>query len=260
MFNNSTTLPAQYSEIVKAVNVPEAIREGWKDIKPAIFNKERGVLCYAITTGAWQNIYPQTIPEALAMQAPSLGAVLLYTGHENTVQLLAEMITTASLLVNAGKNIRAEQIYPTAMLLVNNPEYRLFTVADLRLALNRGVMGKYGQVFDRFDISVLSSWLNAYWEERLEEAERLSEISHSQTKAAPKPDADTPKAPEWFSKFVQEFTARTEGPRKLETHFEPDDLILAVWKEDWLAIPEGNRPKFENYCKLQKIRMQTGRI
>lgn len=259
MLTNNTNLPVLSSQIAK-VEVPAQIRESWQNISPAVFNHERGVLCYALTTGAWQNIYPQTIPEAMAMQAPSLGAVILYTGHDSTIQLLAEMITTASLLVNAGKNIRAEQIYPTAMLLVNNPEYRLFTVADFRLAMNRGVMGKYGTVYDRFDVSVISGWLNAYWEERMAEAERMAEIRHSQIKTGPKPDADTPKAPEWFSKFVADFAAKTEGPAKPAPEFQPDDLILSVWKEDWLLIPEGSRPSFKNYCQLQTIRMQNGKI
>jgi len=256
---NNTNLPTQSLQIAK-VEVPAKIREAWQSISPAIFNHDRGVSCYCMTIGAWQNIFPQTIQEAIAMQTPSIGAVRFYIGEDSAEQLLAEMITTASLLINAGKNIRAEQIYPTAVLLLSNPEYRMFTVADFRLALNRGVIGKYGQVYDRFDISVLSSWLNAYWQERMEEAERIAEIQHSQTKAGTTPGADAKKPPEWFSKFLDGILENAEGPRKQAPAFQPDELILSVWKQDWQAMPDAHKPSFENYCQLQTIKMQKGKI
>ena len=258
MSNSNTTLQVQYSQIVKAVNVPESIRESWKSIAPAMFREERAVLCYALTTGAWQDIYPQTISEALSMQTPSIGAVALYTGRENTVQLLAEMITSASLLINAGKNIRAEQIYPTAMLLLNNPECRLFTVADFRLALNRGVMGRYGSVYDRFDASVLSAWLNAYWAERLSEAEALSEIAHSQVKSGAGANSGPTNAPEWFSKFVKEFTAKTNAHKEVK-QFQPDAIVIEMWENEWKAMNEESRPTFEHYCQLCKMRLQANK-
>lgn len=242
------------SQIAK-IDIPPEVAQRWELIPAEKFDKNRAVACYALTVGAWQNIMPTTFSEAMAMQSPSLGGVALYSGDENTVQMLAEMITTASLLMNVGKNLRAEQIYPTASLILTNPEYRIFTVADFRLALNRGVIGKYGKAYDRFDVGVISEWLNAYWQERLEAAENIAEQRHSQIKS--QASGEVGKVPEWFLQFVKEFSAKTDkSVARPMPEFEPDALILELWEKQWKEIPEKDRPSFRNYCTLQKLKFK----
>lgn len=119
------------------------------------------------------------------MGTPTIGGLQNYSGYEATLQTIIEMVTTAALLMNVGKNLHKGQVEPVARLLLDNPEYRLFTVADFRLALNRGVMGKYGATYDRFDITVICNWLDQYWNERLEECEKKSPATRMEKTVLP---------------------------------------------------------------------------
>lgn len=192
--------------------------------------------------------------DCFKMGTPTLGGVAFYTGEENALQLVAEMITQASLLLNVGKNLRAEQIYATANMLLRNPDFKIFTVADFRLAISRGVMGKYGTVYDRFDIQIISEWLEKYWVERQERAEQISYEAHMNQKN--QPETWSGSCPEWFSAFVAEFVQRNADNRKKEKNeFKPDDAMLRFWRAEWEQMT-APRPPFQSYCKLQAMKIQ----
>ena len=231
------------------------ITDKWALIPAQKFNPDRAVMSYVAAVGGWKEIKPTCFKDCFEMKTPNLGMVAFYSGDENAIQMLSEMIATASLILNVGKNLRSEQVYATASLILQQPEYRQFTIADLRLAMNRGVMGKYGQIFDRLDVNVISGWFTQYWEERADAAESMNQVMHSQTKSAGFESGAVTNMPQWFSDFIKGFDENMNVEQRQARQFIPDALIISQWKSDWEELTEP-RPKFENYCQLQKIKLQ----
>lgn len=194
-------------------------------------------MCYHLAVGAWKELLPGTIQECFLLRAPSIGAVGHYVGESEAVQMVVEIIATAMALINVGKGIRKEQIYPTAALIVSMPEFRLFSVADFRLAINRGVTGAYGKMYDSFDVATISNWLREYWSERMEVAESAATIQHTQDGGRPT------EMPQWFSDYLRESKARqirVEAERReLETRADEyrkaweDEIFETVMVSQW---------------------------
>lgn len=207
------------------------------------FQEQKALQCLEIKRGAWAEINPATIQDCISMQAPTLGAVGHYCGKETAAQVLSEIITATALLLNVGKNLRAEQIAPMAEILES--EFRFMNIADIRLAMKRGILGKYGAQYDRFDIQVVSEWLTKFWEERLEEGQRIAEKVFTETSPGTKP-------PQWFTDFVAKYSAKHE-PKTLAV-IEPDAAMIQVFKTDWDLL-ENPKPKFETYVQFQMLKL-----
>jgi len=190
-------------------------------------DQNRAAVCYHLSKGAWQTLKAATVKECFTLRSPSVGAVAHYVGEGDAAQMVAEIIATAMSLINVGKNIQAHQIYPTAALIVSMPEFRLFSVADFRLAINRGVTGQYGKLYDSFDVTTLCGWLNQYWSERMDIAEGMATVATVEQTKADK------FMPEWFSDYLRESKAkqiRIENERReIETKA---DEYRKVWEDE----------------------------
>lgn len=222
---------------------------------PATFSMERAVTCFHLAIGkAWKEVLPSTIEQAIALQTPSIGAVRKYTDDEATAQMLAEIITQTSLLMNVGKNLRSEQVLPICEIILQTPEYRIFTLADFRLALIRGVQGKYGATYDRLDLTVISSWLDKYWSERMEYAEANSAAYQNKEMKAPESETAIPM-PDYVRESVERYL---QGLKAFETPFEPDEFILRQWQEEWLNMPKDQKDGYRTFDVFK--RMQTEKM
>lgn len=227
---------------------------------PALFKPDRALLCFHIANGAWVEINPQNVWQAIAMQTPTIGGLRTYCGDKAAIQCLAEILTQAGLLLNVGKNLRPEQVYPVSQMILSNPDYKIFTVADFRLAIIRGVQGKYGSTYDRYDITVICNWLDQYFIEKTTEAEEHSyarRVNCKEEEKIPVLDKDGNPlpykgAPEWFSEYVKQ-KAKKHGVDQPERKLEADKFILEQWRKDWNLLPDNDsRPTFEGYCTLKK--------
>lgn len=232
--------------------VPTELIEKWGQIEPAKFNQERAVMCFHLAGGAWRDVNPQTIQDCFTAKTPSFGAVGHYVGQEPLRQMVREMLALATALLNVGKNLRQEQILPTVDFLLRQPGYKLFTVADFQLAIDRGIGGKYGSTYDRLDVTVICTWLDQYWEERMEAAETMAESQHHSQALLSEAGKDAQYMPEWFKKATEAFQAKYNPEPK---EIEPDQPMITQWRKDWEEI-EGQRPSFEGYVKLQILKLQ----
>jgi len=206
-------------------SIPNSLLSKWAELTDD--EQSRAALCYHLSKGAWQTIKASSLTDCFALRSPSVGAVAHYVGERDAVQMVAEIIANAAALVNVGKNIQAPQIYPTAALIVSMPEFRLFSVADFRLAINRGVTGQYGKLYDSFDITTICAWLNQYWSERMDFAENAA------TMAMVEQTQNDKFMPDWFSEYLRESKAkqiRIENERR-EIQARADEFVKA-WEDE----------------------------
>jgi hypothetical protein len=228
-------------------NLHPATLERWEQIKtvmPYKFSQATALRCVDMIA-IWPQLKPATFDDAIKADTPTLGALGFYLGSEQAVQLIAEMITAAAILLNVGKNLQKHQIIPIAELLYMDPEFKLLTVADFRCALFMGAKGKFGQLFDRLDAAVLADWCAQYWSQKADYCEGLNARKHKENK---QPSSNAIAMPDFFKEWMQD---REGWKQREKAKFEPDEALLKQWEKEWEAIDKELRPEFALYVKLK---------
>jgi hypothetical protein len=228
-------------------NLHPATLERWEQIKtvtPYKFSQKTALRCVDMVA-IWPQLKPATFDEAIKADTPTLCALGFYLGSEQAVQLIAEMITAAAILLNVGKNLQKHQLEPIAELLYMDPEFKLLTVADFRCALFMGAKGKFGQLFDRLDAAVLADWCAQYWSQKADYCEGLNARKHKENK---QPASNAVPMPDFFRDWLKDRQTNKERER---AKFEPDEALLKQWEKEWEAIDNESRPEFALYVKLK---------
>lgn len=247
----------QLSQIANT-DIPAAVLQRWEGMqhaKPQLFNPEKAVECFSMVAGKWRDIMPATIEHAITAGTPTIGAICKYMSVEDGLQVVAEMIGEAVALLNVGKNIRSEQIFPIARIIM--AEHKHLTVADFRLLIRMGTTGKFGTTYDRLDLAILSDWCVRYFEMRCSTGESFAAYVHLSGKVEEKKGPVIP-APQYISDLVKSMTEKAEKKAEKVLNFQPDEAILKVWKADFDLLPADKRPTWEAFVQFQteKIRKQ----
>lgn len=67
-------------------------------------------------------------------------------------------------MVSVERNLTPQQIEFAAEYIVENSW--IYSLEDLQICFDRGCMGKYGELYNRLDPSVIMGWLGKYEQER----------------------------------------------------------------------------------------------
>lgn len=92
------------------------------------------------------------------------------------VLLIAEAVE----FFNVGKTMNAQQVALTADLIIQY--YSYFKLEDIKLCFRNAMIGKYGELYDRLDGSIILSWFKRYEKDRIDKAVDLSENEAKQAK------------------------------------------------------------------------------
>lgn len=112
-----------------------------------------------------------------ALESESLSLITMRARDKQVCEtVMSYMIAKTAKKFNIGKNINPEQIRETLESIFE--DYYYLKLSDLYLVLRNGVKGKYGQIYDRFDESVLMGWMEKYTEERFKVAEERQLARH----------------------------------------------------------------------------------
>jgi len=245
--NLPVNLPAPVIAAVKLLPSPVApeLAQKWALIPANKFLPEKAAQCVRVAEhGDWQQYNPIKYGDAILSGAPTIGALTHYLGSKGAAHCVKQMLAWVNALLNVGKGMRDEQLGPTAQLLVE--ENRLLNVADFRLALKKGVKGDYGTTYDRLDVQVIQTWLNQYWNDRLEAAEQHRLATYKAEKKAQ--EANAVPMPESVKELAKSLAVKPEPPKD----FEPDELLLKVWRVEFEAIENKDEHfTFENFKKLK---------
>jgi len=129
--------------------------------------------------------HPVLAPQLLERQAAMTPALALASGEQLSLlrqrdkpallKALSLLITQLGSSFNVGKNLDTLQVYECATLLID--KYWYLRLEEFAYVFKQAKLGKYGKVYDRLDMQVISEWLNAYdTGERLAELERKHQL------------------------------------------------------------------------------------
>ena len=121
-----------------------------------------------------------SIEKVFEADLPSLAKVRKQYGADFTEAYIAIWITNLVDFVSVGKKMGEQQIYETAMFIAE--EYFMLTIADINMVFQGIKKGKYGQLYDRIDGTIILSCFKQYFDERCATAESISLREHDKTK------------------------------------------------------------------------------
>lgn len=108
----------------------------------------------------------KTVSDALYSQSPSLSVIKKEMGDEKTKAFLSVIITDLVMSFNIGKTMNTNQVAETVILIQSN--YYFLKPSELKYCFDNAKMGRYGQLYDRIDSSIIFDWIEKYLEERME--------------------------------------------------------------------------------------------
>lgn len=168
-----------------------ALRSSWKKVpatRPEIEKK-------AAEVQAWLERMPnrRTISEAY---------------REEPICLVDDMTLLFCWLneqVNISTAMSEQQMTNAAMMLVYSFPY--LRLEDVAILLREGLTGKYGAVYNRLDVTVISEWARQYWEAILEARIERAYARHASSKEDPTAprggDADRAALREAYSQYMK---------------------------------------------------------
>lgn len=111
-----------------------------------------------------------SLPTAInrAIDQPPICEVIKITGHGQVVAFVEFELIKVVALVSVGNNLNDSQIQFVATQLVEM--FPNESLADFKIAFQRGCMGQYGEIF-RMDGIVLRGWMEKYLDEKYQVVE-----------------------------------------------------------------------------------------
>lgn len=127
---------------------------------------------------------PKTVSDCLKSNNPAIGNIIQFYGSEKGLTLIRAMLVLAIDNLNSYFNITNkmsdQQTIETINLICKNKPH--FRMDDFKFCFDRMKMGYYGKTYNRIDGQTLFEALNAYDNERMDEAENLNRIKHEESK------------------------------------------------------------------------------
>jgi hypothetical protein len=109
---------------------------------------------------------PRTIKSAI--NQPPIYELLKVTGKASVVHYVEFELIKLSTLISVGGNLNNAQVEFIAVSLVDM--FPNESLADFKLAFERGCMGQYGEIY-RMDGIVLRTWMEKYLDEKYQHVE-----------------------------------------------------------------------------------------
>ncbi len=243
--NSRTNLPQFSTEVIQANN--------WQClIESSKFDAEKAFLSLQATKMETLAALPhQSIEDVDRMPTASLATIKKYSGEVKMVACVSTLIVQAASLLNIGKAMNEFQVKETARLIFT--EYYFLTIGDLKVCLKNGIMGMYGQIFDRMDVAVICGWLNLYANER---AAYFAEKERNKSKQQPfQPSAAAIEMPSYIKEKFEAIEMRNKQVRELKDErpkafatlaafidsigaTQKKEALLEVWKNDYAGLKE----------------------
>lgn len=129
-----------------------------------------------------QALRPKSVDDVFASSEPSLGMLVKELGENRARAVVVLLLEEVVSFFNASNTMEDTQVAFTTDMIIE--EYPYFKVDDMKLALRNGMKGKYGEIYNRLDGSVIMGWLRQYNRERCARADILSHNDHKQLNEA----------------------------------------------------------------------------
>lgn len=173
---------------------------------------------------------PRTIAQVLDSPEPSLHHIAVRLGDTAARAVVSYLLADALELFNVRETMTDVQVALTVDLILE--EYPYLQTDDLKLCLRNAMKLRYGEVYNRIDVTVVMGWLRAYNRERCSEADVQGYNAHRRL-LSDAPEAST-AAPEegriTRDEYIRRLTDRARrgdarARRQLEVSRAVDDYV-----------------------------------
>lgn len=107
----------------------------------------------------------RTAKEAVNHLSPSLAKIKKEAGNIVSSAFLSSILIDLIISFNVGKTMNESQIVSTAQGI--QEDYYFLKPSELKYCFDNGKKGRYGQLYDRIDQSIIFDWIEKYLEERI---------------------------------------------------------------------------------------------
>lgn len=111
-----------------------------------------------------QELRPKSVDDVFASSEPALGMVVRNLGENHARAIVVILLSEVVSFFNASNTMNDSQVAMTTDLIIE--EYPYFKIDDLKLAFRNAMKGRYGEIYNRLDGSVIMQWLKQYNHER----------------------------------------------------------------------------------------------
>ncbi len=228
-----------------------AIANNWQGLaEKGLFEQDKALLSIDGTSAEYLSKLPhKSMADVDLIPTASLATLKKYRGEEKMLAVLSALIIQSCEMLNVGKAMNEKQIANTAKLIFQ--EYFYFTLADFKVCFANGLKGKYGQLFDRMDSTIIFAWLAEHNDERAAYFEVKSRNSSEQFK---KQDGKPEKMPEWFSEKLQAIEAKSKKPVRQTTAITQRFPTLSAFLQ---SIGKGDEESKETILKAWSYEFQA---
>ena len=123
-----------------------------------------------------QALRPKSVDDVFASSEPALGMIAKELGENQARAVVVILLSEIVDFFNSSNTMNDSQVATTTDLIIE--EYPYFKIDDLKLAFRNGIKGKYGEIYNRLDGSVIMGWLKQYNRERCAKADIISYNEH----------------------------------------------------------------------------------
>ncbi len=102
-------------------------------------------------------------------QYPSVSKIKKQSGEREAIKTIVELLVWFREQINVSRNLSEEQIFTTAEIILH--EFYWLNAADIKICMTNGLAGKYGELYERMDSTIICRWLNEYENERISKIE-----------------------------------------------------------------------------------------
>lgn len=125
-----------------------------------------------------QELRPKSVDDVFASSEPALGMVVRNLGETHARAIVVILLSEVVSFFNASNTMNDSQVAMTTDLIIE--EYPYFKIDDLKLAFRNAMKGRYGEIYNRLDGSVIMQWLKQYNHERCAKADIASYNQHKE--------------------------------------------------------------------------------
>ena len=119
---------------------------------------------------------PKSVDDVFTSSEPALAMVARELGENHARAIVVILLSEVVGFFNASNTMNDAQVAMTTDLIIE--EYPYFKIDDLKLAFRNGMKGRYGEIYNRLDGSVIMRWLKQYNQERCAKADIASFNEH----------------------------------------------------------------------------------
>lgn len=191
-------------------------------------------------------IQVRTIEQAVNGETPTISTVRKYHGEAVARNAIVEIIAFSAGLLNIGKNLQAHQIGFLADEILQ--DWYWLKIGELKFIMQQGVLGAYGELYDRLDVNMVMEWIAAYDAQRTEIVERQSQRADAEADAKEKANGNGNAKAVQVPRFVLELADKMTHPfYRVLPEFKPDEFFEKQIRQEWELKGEEEKDKWKTF-------------